>query len=1398
VGGRLWGLAVLASCPGLLVAQPISREALPPELRAWVPWVLDEVPTYGCPMVEGQAVCAWPGRLRLDLGSGGGRFDMEVRADRATEMRLPGDGQRWPVDLTVDGQAAPAVERDGAPILRLQAGRHRVTGRFEWPDLPESLPVPPSIGLVELSLDGRTVAGPRRQGDGLLWLRARQDPASGVESLRLQVFRKISDGVPPFVETRLDLEVSGRAREVRLPRALLPGTVPVSVSGDLPARLEPDGSLRVQVRGGRFSVTYVSRLEASPASLPLPERDADLWPASEVWVFQADEPLRQLDVSGAPGIDPSRTELPEEWRALPAFLMEKGAALAFAERRRGQPEAPPDRLTLTRELWLDPSGGGFSVRDTFGGRLHGTARLDLLSPAELGRAVLDGREQLVTQGRDGASRGIEVRRRRLSLVADARLPRAWSERAVGWSSGAEQLRAQLNVPPGWSLLGASGVDSVPGTWVSRWNLLGFFFVLLVTIGVHRLFGRWPAVVALLALVLTYGEPRAPFLVWLSLLGAFALRRVAPGQRLQAVARLWWLVSVVTLVLVLVPFARDQIKHALFPQVEPVAFGGGVLGGAVGGVLDEQKNAQLRELGHVATEGAPAAGAVAPAAPPPPAAATPPPQEAPGAAGRARVMRRPEAAQDTIASLEEQVEVKGEYERGKSYGYDVFQQDPKAVVQTGPGMPSWRWRQYSLSWSGPVGPEHRMRLFLASPGLNRLLTLLRLTLSGLLAALLLNGGRFPPLPFGELGTTQAASAATLLLFALSLGAPRGAAAQSVPGPELLQDVKRRLTRPEPCGQVCIETPRLHLQISGDELRLVIEVHAQADATFRVPGPLGSWVPASVTVDGVAAGLAAHQADAFLHVRLSPGVHRVEARGPVPPGDSFTLELADRPRQARAEATGWDVSGLRRDGPPDASLQVTRRLPAGGRGAQASGAYAPWLQVRRTMSLGIAWRVTTEVVRLSPPGAPLALRVPLLEGEAPSDGSLTVEDGAVTVSLGRDQMDASWSSTLKPVDALTLTAPKDRSWSEVWRVQCGLAWDCTAEGLAPVGRESDDVLEPQYRPWPGETVVLRLRRPGAVEGQTLTLDRVDLESAPGARLERASLRLSARSSREQALVITLPEGVELQELTVDGAPRSSRPEKGRLSVTVPAGAHAVALRWQQERGLGLFYSLPRVGLSAPAANLSLKLELPPERWLLFTRGPTWGPAVLFWPYLVFLMASAWVLGRLPGSPLTSLQWLLLGLGLSQIPALGALFVAAFFFALAWRQKRPFSSALAFDVGQLALLLGAVVTVVLLYTAIQTGLLFRPDMQVAGQGSTDTVLRWYADRVAETTPSAGVVSLPLWSYRVLMLAWALWLATRLVGWAGWAWRSFSDGGVWKRIALPARKASVAASPVADEQKP
>jgi hypothetical protein len=416
-----------------------------------------------------------------------------------------------------------------------------------------------------------------------------------------------------------------------------------------------------------------------------------------------------------------------------------------------------------------------------------------------------------------------------------------------------------------------------------------------------------------------------------------------------------------------------------------------------------------------------------------------------------------------------------------------------------------------------------------------------------------------------------------------------------------------------------------------------------------------------------------------------------------------------------------------------------------------------------------------------GAPIALRVPLLAGEAPTRANLVVEKGEVAVSLGGDETEAVWQSTLEQAPQLVLRAPEGRPWSEVWQLHCSPIWSCAASGLPPVSRMQEGVFAPEYRPWPAETISISLAHPQGVEGQTLTIDDVSLEATPGRRLERVRLTATARSSREQPLVLRIPIEAEVQQVAIDGQDRPARPEKGELRVTVPAGRHTLDVRWQQSRGMGVFYAVPRVSFSSPAVNVTQQLTLPPERWLLATRGPAWGPAVLFWPYLVFLLVAATALGRIPVSPLTRTQWTLLGLGLSVLPASGALIVAAFVFVLALRGKRPPQNAWAFDALQLVVAGWALVSFGLLYEAIQQGLLFRPDMQVTGGGSTDTLLRWYADRVSGDTPAAGVLSLPLWLYRVAMLLWALWLAASLVRGVGPAWRAFTEGGLWRPLSLP-----------------
>ena len=382
----------------------------------------------------------------------------------------------------------------------------------------------------------------------------------------------------------------------------------------------------------------------------------------------------------------------------------------------------------------------------------------------------------------------------------------------------------------------------------------------------------------------------------------------------------------------------------------------------------------------------------------------------------------------------------------------------------------------------------------------------------------------------------------MLGALVLVAPARAAIADdlhTPSPALLEELKRRLSRPAPCDPQCVTTPSLVLRLGDSRLEVEAEVHVAAEGTWVLPGPLASWSAGDVRLDGAPALALAHLPDGFLHVRLSPGVHRVAAAGPLPPGDAFTLQFAAPPRRARAEAPGWDVSGLRVDGPPDASILLTRRLAPRTGAAKGEGRYAPWLEVTRTLGFGVAWTVETRVRRVTPRGTPVAVRIPLLPGEAPTRADLEVEDGEAAVSLGGDETETAWQSTLEPSPKLTLRAPEGRPWSEVWRLQCSAIWPCRPSGLPPIARVADGVFTPEYRPWPGESLEVALSHPEGVEGQTLTLDAAMLDATPGTRLERALLTLSARSSREQPLVVRLPKDAELQLLSVDGRDRRRAP-------------------------------------------------------------------------------------------------------------------------------------------------------------------------------------------------------------------------------------------------------------------
>jgi len=389
--------------------------------------------------------------------------------------------------------------------------------------------------------------------------------------------------------------------------------------------------------------------------------------------------------------------------------------------------------------------------------------------------------------------------------------------------------------------------------------------------------------------------------------------------------------------------------------------------------------------------------------------------------------------------------------------------------------------------------------------------------------------------------------------------------------------------------------------------------------------------------------------------------------------------------------------------------------------------------------------------------------------------------------------SWVSTLAPAQALTLAAPPAgqgesaaASWTETWIVNPGPLWHVTYSGIPPVQPAAGEAARvPTFRPWPGEKVAIAITRPAGTGGQTMTVDNAELHLEPGLRSTAAKLTVRLRSSRGGEHAFALPPGATLERVNINGAAQPLRQDGATVTVPVAPGASTVELGWREPEGLTPRFRAPEVDLRVAAVNASVRMNLPSDRWVLFVGGPRLGPAVLVWSGVVVLLLVGFALGRSPWTPLRARHWILLSLALVQEPIAAAAVVAGLFLAFGWRRSRPpMQSGWRYNLSQLALAMWTVVAVTVLADCIHRGLLGYPEMMIAGNGShagdsSGTTLIWFADRVTGALPRPWVVSVPLLAYRLVMLAWSLWLAIAVIRWARWIWSCFSEHGLWRQRA-------------------
>ena len=1258
-----------------LIAQ--SDVYVPRALDAWERWVLHGEEHRSCPFFwnrfpgePANHICAWPQRLNLIVVGAGARFDQRWEVEADSWIPVPGDAEHWPQDVTVDGRAARVVARNNIPQVFLESGTYRVAGFLRWVTRPASIRLPSTTGLVDLTVDGEAVRYPRRQGDELS-LGERQQRGEQQEQLAIQVYRGVMDGVPTMVTTRVSLEVSGPSREETLGRVILTDFVPTDLASALPARIGADGELIVQARPGSWDLVIRARAAATADSLTLHAQSAQ-WPKEEVWSYRSQDRLRITSVEGGQPVDPVQAGVPAEWSQLPSFRMTPGDTLVITERTRGLSEQDGNQLVLDRDLWLDFERGGMTARDQISGAMRQGWRLDMALPYRMHAALEEGEHLLVTDAVEAGGTGVELRSPNLDLQTVSRL--IWGAQPIpvtGYREFFNTVTTRLHLPAGHRLLLARGADRADA-WLNRWRLLDLFLVLIVTVAVGKLLNPYLGAVTLLMLVLTHQEFSGWTWIWLNLLVAMALAAVAPEGRFRRWANGYRNVSFGLLVVAAVPFLANQSRLALFPQLERWSVSTPYGAGHADAVYERE--APRRDMADdlpVATKPATVvAGAMTPAL--------------------------------------EEITVTGAKPLRSRY-------EPKALVQTGPGVPNWTWHLHRLSWSGPVTPEQEVDLLVLPPWVVSLWRLLGIVLIAIVIGALSRAAfSFPRrLPFQKPSIPATILAAAAVL---TLAQPKPALAQEqFPDAAMLEELQRRLTQPPECSPQCGELTRAVMEADESVLTIRLWMHALGNIALPLPGDLKAWQPTTVEVEGVATSALYRDQAGVLWLSLEPGTHQVMLRGPLPQVDSLSVAFPQPPRFVQVDAEGWDYSGVNENRLLSGSVELVRRAPESEDDSEASGSerFEPFVRVVRRMELGIDRHVTTNVHRLAPSRGAFTLEIPLLEGESVISPGVEVRDRRVLVAMQARMNTVSWHSTLPVKSRIELELEAIEKWTEVWQVAATPIWHVEHAGIPAVAPQ---VLDPsfwthEFHPRPGESLVLDVTRPAGAEGRTLAVDNVSLKTRIGKRSTDSTLTFSYRSTRGGQHAIGLPSDAQVLEVTSDGQAIPLRPKDGSLALPLVPGAHSINVNWRQEGDLVPMQRTASVDMGTGSSNIALSLSVPDDRWVLYASGPRLGPAILYWPELFAFVVAAFFLARTRRTPLRTWDWLLLGLGLSTFNWAVLLLVIVWLFAMDWRQYAELGdSRWRFNLVQLVLGLLSVAAVYYLIRAIPNGLLGSPNMQIS----------------------------------------------------------------------------------------
>jgi len=1410
----------------------------PNSLKPWLPWVENQIKDYNCPYdVQQNSVkkrCLWPGTLQLNITNTQGQFNYALQAYSDQLVILPGQLQNWPRNVQLDNKQVPVINTNGQPSLALLKGRHTITGQFKWQEPPNRLKLPANIGLIELINNDQPLL-PRVENNWLK-LKTQAQPLTTNQDnnhLSIRIFRLLEDTRPQKLTTYIQLDVSGAVREVKIPAISLDNTLTLNLISNLPARLNDQGDLIVEVKQGSFVVEYLSRFKQQYNKFAAPLRNTPKWGLStEYWAFKNQPTLRQVSVKGQI-VDAQQIKAPSQWRSLPFYRMQD-APLELRQLHQGEVLPKHNDLSLNKKLWLNFNADAYVAVDAIKGAMSRDWRLSAAQNIDLQRASVvtpnsqDPQHLLITQDQHKAQ-GVELRESNIDLTSIATIPldQAGVHHELpltGWQSPMNSLDIDLQVPPGWHLMAAQGADS-NDTWLSQWHLWDVFLGLLIIALTHKLMNFKLAIAVAIVFILNYQTQLAPLGVMYSILASFSIVRFTKGK-LQSLGVIVLLLSSLVFLVQFSAYSVEQLRYTLYPQL----------------AVEQSFNSIAQPKDSIANQ-TPAGKAA---------------RESQLQSSRSSQVTNDIQADEISYSAMKSSLMMSSPQTLEAYNPAQQQASESNFIQAGIGQPQWQWRHYKLWRDGVVLPDERLHLWFLTPIAMkawRILSLLSFVLlaCGFIHYIIKNGGvnwrglqlltkntnKAPSDLQGNTATTLSSIIGIFLVASIglcTLVSPQKVLADTseshqaaisdsahFPPAYLLEQLQSQITQTPDCVPQCVFINQARVNLDNQQLIIDLQVSSLAPQGLALPSS-DAWHITSVLMDEKQANNTLVAPFAML---IPPGQHRIRLVGQLlDNGEAdFRLNIAQPIPQVDVQLNGWSSThssgSMARDQLVFTPELVTAKQDKSNQVNKLQAPAPAFVHIERSINLvGQQWQVETRLTRLAPARGKFAMTIDFIPGEQPLSELLNSEaiqfnQTTAQVTFGSNTRQLQWRSQLKPTANLQLSASESFDRVETWQVKPSFDWHFTFAKLQPVNSNSADrssqknsfTAAKTWQPWPGEAVNITASRPIATQGATQVIESGQLNVTPGDRLNTFDLTLQVLATQPGDYQFSVSDTAEIKQVRLDGNQVFNQ-GSSQLKVSLMNGQHRLKISWQElkhstkdnhkanfftQLGLQEFglqeLSSPKFTSSLPIANLKINLISPSKVWLMAISGPALGPAVIFWAVLIMIIVGAigftwlqkkWALNM----PIGLIGWIVLGVGVSTVWHYAMIPIALWFFSLAVWSRFADQTIQAVQQTKLHLIfivitLSSLWVLGFILVSIPLSLLNSPDMLIAGNNSTSNTMQWFQDfTYAGVQPQASLYYLPLWVYHLIMLIWSAWIAFRLVRWILWAFQNSGFQQYWHTI--------------------